>query len=214
VQGTITIAAAEDPALNAALYDGKTTIPIDARILVPNQGAASGIYLFKGAGNALVRAADMSGNADVLDTMEVRIAQGGNDGEQSYRLTTDFPIGGYILGTTSLLFEKDNSSPVPGQVTRGWKSVAANYAIGSTDYTVAVDSTGGDRTIDLPDAAAKVGRIVVIYKSDGSGNKVIVRVDPANAGQRIQGSPSVEFTYQWQGAPFQSTGTNWVHVGG
>lgn len=78
------------------------TLNLNDRILVKDQADATqnGIYLFKGAGNPLVRAADANTSRELVPGLVVSVTEGDN-GERTYQLITDAPI---VLGTTDLDF--------------------------------------------------------------------------------------------------------------
>jgi len=102
--------------------------------------------------------------------------------------------------------------PSPGQGVnntgaqqQAFMSIATNYAVQPSDYTILVDNTGGVRTITLPDAAEKFGRIIVVKKIDSSGNKTVVDGGPSN----IDGATSIDITTQYASRVIQSTGTEW-----
>jgi len=77
----------------------------------------------------------------------------------------------------------------------------------STDYTITVDASGGNRTINLPNTASTtVGRIFNIKKTDSSGNSVFI---DAFGTQTIDGNTVRTSTVQYTNVQIQSDGTNW-----
>lgn len=77
----------------------------------------------------------------------------------------------------------------------------------STDFTILVDASGANRTINLPNTASTtVGRIFNIKKTDSSGNSVFI---DAFASQTIDGNTVRTSTVQYTNVQIQSDGTNW-----
>ena len=73
------------------------------RVLVKNQisGATNGIYIFNGAGFAMTRSSDFSGNTQVVQNSYVSVISGTTNQNTSWILNTPNPI---IVGVTSLTF--------------------------------------------------------------------------------------------------------------
>lgn len=77
----------------------------------------------------------------------------------------------------------------------------------STDFTILVDASGANRTINLPNTASTtVGRIFNIKKTDSSGNSVFI---DGFASQTIDGNTVRTSTVQYTNVQIQSDGTNW-----
>lgn len=84
----------------------------------------------------------------------------------------------------------------------------ASYTLNDTDYSILVDSTSDNVTINLPTATALLGRIVVVKRIDGSGNEAIVDADGT---ETIDGSLTQSLT-QWDSLILQSDSSNWYKL--
>lgn len=95
------------------------------------------------------------------------------------------------------------------------KSIAS-ITVGDSPYAVAIntvvlaDASGGPITVQLPAAAGVTGRVVLVNKTDGTGNAVIL--DGAGA-ETINGLPTESLTIEKSSVEVTSDGTNW-HITG
>lgn len=96
-----------------------------------------------------------------------------------------------------------------GAIHLPYKSVSATSTLGDGDYMVAVDASGGARTINLPTAVNRVGRVYVIKKIDSSVNAVTI--DP-NGAQTVDGAATLALALQWDRATVMSDGANWLRL--
>lgn len=83
-------------------------------------------------------------------------------------------------------------------------SVTGNIV--STDYFVAVDASGGNRTLTLPDIAAENGRVIILKKVDASANTVTLA---AFAGDTIDGAASLVTAVQYDTFRVIADGVEW-----
>lgn len=93
-------------------------------------------------------------------------------------LTLDNPVGFDII-------DGQRSYPVI--------SVAANYAVLTTDEVIQVDCTAAARTVTLPTAVGR-NRRILITKIDSSANAVVVAT---TGGQTVNGAAPATITGQW-----------------
>lgn len=88
--------------------------------------------------------------------------------------------------------------------------IAGNYNLGLGDGFVAIDASGGQRTVNLPSLSdMPVGRIFYVTKSDATTNAVIIQ---AQSGQKINGSASVTLNGQRQAYMIIHAGTEWLGI--
>ena len=90
-----------------------------------------------------------------------------------------------------------------------WRAVAAK----TTDVTAAddelivpVDASSANRTLTLPAASGRTGKVYVVQKSDSSTNTVTV--DP-NSTETVNGASTFVLTQQYQAVTLWSDGSNW-----
>lgn len=94
---------ASAPGAAAAVWDGVTLAAGDPVFLGAQAAAAeSGLYTYPGAGLPMTRHRKMRDGDQLFDGIEVIIGQGADGKDARWRLVTDRPAGGYVLGTTSL----------------------------------------------------------------------------------------------------------------
>lgn len=79
-------------------------------------------------------------------------------------------------------------------------------SITAGEYFIAVDASGGNRTLTLPDIATENGRVIVLKKVDASGNTVTFA---AFAGDTIDGAASVSTTTQYDSWTVIADGVEW-----
>ncbi len=75
-------------------------------------------------------------------------------------------------------------------------SVTENYVVADNVDTVFCDTTGGDIAVTLPAASDHLDRVIVMVKTDASGNQV------TSEGQSMAS--------QYASLKAQSGGTNWI----
>jgi hypothetical protein len=85
----------------------------------------------------------------------------------------------------------------------------ANYAILSTDYFVTMSASGGNRTVTLPTAVGRNGKVFTIKKIDSSANTVQLLTTSA---QTIDGNASgaLYLKAQYDTIKLVSDGSNWL----
>lgn len=90
----------------------------------------------------------------------------------------------------------------------GWRVVtkSADATLADDELIVPVSASGANRTITLPAASGRTGKIYVIQKSDSSANTVTV---DANASETINGALTFVLTAQYQGVVIWCDGSNW-----
>lgn len=84
------------------------------------------------------------------------------------------------------------------------------YVATVSDYTILVDATAGNTTINLPAASTVSGYILVVKKIDLSANTVTL---DANGAETIDGAATRVLSYQYSAITVQSNGTNWFTIG-
>jgi len=78
------------------------------------------------------------------------------------------------------------------------------YTASSSDYTILVDASGGNRIINLPSSASStIGRIYTIKKIDSSANTVTI---DGSGSETIDGSTTKVLSAQWKYITIQSAG--------
>lgn len=93
-----------------------------------------------------------------------------------------------------------------GGGSRALRTEVANYVAVDADSIILVDATGAARTITLPDAAGRTGKVYDIKKIDASANAVIIDGDGADT---IDGAASASLTKQHESLTIVSDGANW-----
>lgn len=88
--------------LSAPASIGSVNLNLNDRVLVKDQANAeeNGIYVFKGAGNPMVRSTDANSDREVLPNMLISVSEGDYE-DKVFELTTNGPIS---LGVTPLSF--------------------------------------------------------------------------------------------------------------
>lgn len=86
------------------------------------------------------------------------------------------------------------------------RTVTTDTTIGTTDYTVLVDTSGGDVTVTLPAASSSQYRVYNIKKVTSDLNKVIV---DGNASETIDGALTANVTVQYESLTIQCDSTSW-----
>lgn len=161
------------------------------RVLVKDQSTGSQNGIYDVAAGAWVRSADADASASVPSGTAVFVTEGTINGGFGFRLTTADPI---TLGTTSLAFaatpvrnigKAGTDTTQEGGVKLGTsaeETISSNVAISATATWHNVDTSGGVRTITLPNSAA-VGSLHTIDDSTGSfgTNKCTVQSETASS---------------------------------
>lgn len=88
----------------------------------------------------------------------------------------------------------------------GVRSISATGGTNADDYLILVDAAGGAVTVNLPAAASSAGRVLVVKKTDASGNAVTV--DP-NAAETIDGAATQTITGQYDAVAMICDGAGW-----
>lgn len=83
---------------------------------------------------------------------------------------------------------------------------STDYTVLTTDFTIRVDCTSGNKVMTLPDATTTLGQVVNIKKIDVSTNIVSII---AFGTQKIDGASSKVVDKQYSSLQLQSNGTNW-----
>jgi hypothetical protein len=85
----------------------------------------------------------------------------------------------------------------------------ANYAILTTDYFVTMSASGGNRTVTLPTAVGRNGKVFTIKKIDSSSNIVQILTTSAQTMDGIA-SGAIYLRAQYDTIKLVSDGTNWL----
>jgi len=86
--------------------------------------------------------------------------------------------------------------------------VTANVTLTASNTVVLVNSTSGNVTVKLPDAAANMGRYYVIKRTVAANNVIIQPV----SGQTIEGNANETLTGAGSADTIISDGTRWVRI--
>jgi phage-related tail fiber protein len=170
--------------------DGVALIAGD-RVLAKDQTAQADNGFYDVAAGAWTRSVDANTSALVPAGTAAFVTEGTSNGGFGFRLTTPDPI---VLGTTALTFaptpvrnigKAGTDATYEGGVKLGTsaeETISSNVAIATNVNWHNVDSSGGVRTVTLPNAAA-IGSIHTIDDSTGSfgTNKCTVQSETATS---------------------------------
>lgn len=136
--------------------------------------------------------------------------------------TINYSTSGSVLLTSCIASVATFTAPVPdlvGCFTAGntglnpgqWATTgtATNYVAKQTDYFIAVDSSGGARSVTLP-AAPLVGQSYIV--SDTTGSAAAQHITIIGNGANIDGSSTLVMSTAWQSAEIIFTGSVWKTV--
>ena len=100
-----------------------------------------------------------------------------------------------------------------GNLATGTVTKSADYTATTSDGTIEVDASGAARTITLFACSGNAGKIIVVKKTDSSGNAVTV---DGNASETIDGATTISLASQYSTAILQvnAAGTGWNKLGG
>lgn len=124
-------------------------------------------------------------------TPDAIAARDGNGDAAFANVTAGAALGDNGIGTG--IYLKSNSK------TSGYTAV-------ETDFFIPVNASGGAVTIALPAAASNNGKVLVIKKTDSSGNAVTV---DGNASETIDGATTLSLAAQYDTALIICDGSNW-----
>lgn len=99
---------------------------------------------------------------------------------------------------------------ISGALALATVSVSATTTADKTHYTIRVDASGANRTINLPAASGATGRVYVIKKIDSSANTVTI---DGSGSETIDGATTKVLNTQYTGYMIQCNGTNWDIIG-
>ena len=85
------------------------------------------------------------------------------------------------------------------------RTVTAGYVVLLQDYTILVDTSGGDVTVTLPSAPNAIRKLYNIKKIDASNTLTIA----TPAAGTIDGAASKDLTTLYESVTLQCDGTNW-----
>lgn len=89
-------------------------------------------------------------------------------------------------------------------------TVTANASVGVPDGVILVDTTGGNITVTVPDAATVKGAEIVIKRTTAGANTLTV----ATGGGNIDGTATISINVQYRAIRIKSDGANyWVIAG-
>jgi hypothetical protein len=80
------------------------------------------------------------------------------------------------------------------------------YTVVGADYALFCDATSGSITINLPAASSSTGRTLVVKKTDGSVNSVII---DGSGAETIDGAATATITTQYESITIVCDGTEW-----
>lgn len=160
---------------------------------------------------------DTNGSNVIIDTQanlvkyglrDLRIGSGKKyffetTGSNSY-IGRNSSTGDTEIGTATGILARNDGSPT--LVTK-YVAKSAAYTITDFDFTVNTDASGAARTITLPTAVGRGGRMFVVRKSDASANAVTVAT---TSSQTINGAATYSLTAQYQTVQVESDGANWM----
>jgi hypothetical protein len=88
----------------------------------------------------------------------------------------------------------------------------ASYTLALTDHLVAIDASGGDRTLTLLDAVANPGLMYFVQRIDNTLANAAIVQPTAGLGQTINGVASLAFTAQFKAMLIYSQGGQWYAI--
>lgn len=116
--------------------------------------------------------------------------------------TTGSTLNPYV---TALEINQSGEVKLSGAISKPITTVSTNTTLDSSYYTVLVDASLGDITINLPLANSATGRLYNIKKIANSGS---VTIDPSGI-EEIDGELTAIITTLWDNLKIQSSGTGW-----
>ena len=132
-------------------------------------------------------------------------------------MTGTFTNIGIPVGTTGIMADPDKSGDV---LVKQLKTTSIKYSVQtfatsvtSDDETVAflLNTTTGNKTLNLRDADCVAGRMIILKKTDGSGNQVAAQRE-GGSSKTINGAASVTSTAAYATFTFISDGSNWFTI--
>lgn len=127
------------------------------------------------------------------------------DGSSNLAESGNLSFDGTTFGTNALQASSINTNILStGGLFPGWRSVSANTTLGSTDYSILVDDTGGSKTITLPNAST--GTITYNIEAGNSAANTVTIV--GTGGQVINGQSSYVLTLPFEAVQLISNGSN------
>lgn len=95
---------------------------------------------------------------------------------------------------------------VPVSSTLSIRTITGTVSPTPDDYTFLGNATGGVVSVNLPAAASVPGRVLVLKKTDSSGNAARF---VASGAETIDGSATLSISTQYQSYTIQSDGAQW-----
>lgn len=134
-QGNVDVSNA--PAASDPVWDNASPQVGEVVMLARQSDATeSAPWVYNGEGEALTRAPFFRTSSQVRDGFKVEIDEGLQEGDRTFRLTTNRPVGGYDLGTTSLAWARTDLGG--GEAGGGWSHYQSFVIVeGQTNYVFA-----------------------------------------------------------------------------
>jgi len=164
-----------------------------------------------------------SGSAGITEVLIDTASWGGNglliwdlDYSHKFKIYAPDIAGDYTLTLPTLTaddtFTSNNTAQNISNKTLygiGWRVVSksADATLADDELVVPVSASGANRTITLPAASGRAGKIYLIQKSDSSANTVTI--DP-NSTETINGASTFVLTQQYQSVMIWCDGSNWL----
>jgi hypothetical protein len=181
-----------------AVFDGITLSTSDGtwlrRVLLWQQtaGAENGVYIWNGSSSAMTRATDMDTREDFPPGISVRVVRGNTYQRKEFVLSNiDFPT----LGSTALVFKRNNANEPPGPVQA--LSASGQIDCGANDVisrTVLIQSASAGNPVTLTSepqiAAGGDGQICILRGVDDTESVTITNGDGFDLGV----NDTLEFT--------------------
>lgn len=117
------------------------------------------------------------------------------------------PSGGPIwLPEYTRSIERAIREYVRGTVTLTTRVVTATGSLTIADCLTLVNATGGAVTVTLPAAAISTGRMMIVKKTDASGNAVTI---DGSGAETIDGAATKSLPTQYSALTMVCDGTGW-----
>lgn len=96
-----------------------------------------------------------------------------------------------------------------GTVNTTVRAITATGAVADTDYLILANATSGAITVTLPAAASSEGRVLVVKKTDASGNAVTL---DGTGSETIDGATTQALAAQYDALTVVCDGAGWAIV--
>ncbi len=114
-----------------------------------------------------------------------------------------------VAAATDVLTRADGDARygvATGTLTLNTRGITVTDSVNATDYAVFADATAGAITVNLPAVASSAGRVLVVKKTDASGNAVTL---DGSGTETIDGAATQAITAQYDALMVVCDGAAW-----